>query len=325
MTNLLLIFSAIILIAFLIKQKKRNKEIFKNRFASNDRRITTPDEIISLMPKYNLGFEFLERVKNKREKHLFNGNTECVPIKKRAEAKKFYNQAKINGWLYITEGVESVVVSFKKNDFTKILKDNNLPVTGTKSELVALIVKNLGIEKLKEIGEISNFIKLTDLGKEKLNEYKAEFNKQFAIFRQEIELMFNRNEIEKACYYVVKYEESHPFCNLDKPNPYFSNSKEQLYYICSKIKNSDILERTGVPEEYHKTILTTMCMYYSFHDFNYQVKIKEIYNGFEQLLINSDIVINKDNPFFDFNSYIMGYNIVNIEERIEELSNLKKE
>ena len=70
MTNLLLIFSAIILIAFLIKQKKRNKEIIKNRFASNDRRITTPDEIISLMPKYNMGFEFLERVKNKREKHI---------------------------------------------------------------------------------------------------------------------------------------------------------------------------------------------------------------------------------------------------------------
>jgi len=48
-------------------------------------------------------------------------------------------------------------------------------------------------------------------------------------------------------------------------------------------------------------------MYYSFTDFNYEDKLEEIYNGFKDLLTNSDIVKNKDYPFVDFQSYIRGY------------------
>ncbi|MGB4016173.1 hypothetical protein, partial [Petrimonas mucosa] len=59
----------------------------------------------------------------------------------------------------------------------------------------------------------------------------------------------------------------------------------------------------------------TMCMYYCFMDFNYKEKFEEIYNGFEQLLIKSDIIKNKDFPFSDFENYIRGQKIGKFSER----------
>ncbi len=50
-------------------------------------------------------------------------------------------------------------------------------------------------------------------------------------------------------------------------------------------------------------------MYYSFTDFDYREKLEQIYNGFEEKLVKSDVVINKDYPFNDFENYIRGYEV----------------
>ena len=97
------------------------------------------------------------------------------------------------------------------------------------------------------------------------------------------------------------------------------HSSDELYNICKKIKNTDILKRIELPKSYHNKILNTMCMYYSFSDFDYKVELEKIYNGFEQLLINSNIIINKEYPFFDFNCYIKGEKIVSFKERLAEI------
>ena len=47
-----------------------------------------------------------------------------------------------------------------------------------------------------------------------------------------------------------------------------------------------------------------MCLYFSLVDFDFKEKLEEIYNGFEKLLIKSDIVKNKELPYIDFLYYI---------------------
>ena len=138
---------------------------------------------ISILPKYNIGFEYLDMVKNKREDHLFYGNSSIVPSEKRVEVLIFFEHAKNNGWVYVTQGIESVANCFTKTDFTKILKENNLPINGNKEDLAKRIAEKLGFETFNMIGEITNKIKLTDLGKEKLEEYKTEFSKQLTLFK----------------------------------------------------------------------------------------------------------------------------------------------
>lgn len=267
------------------------------------------------IPKYNMGLEYLNMVRNKREEHLFYGNTSLVPEEKRSEVLKFYEQSIKDGLIYVTEGVESIVTSFRKEDFTKILKENNLPISGNKTDLVNRIIENVSINQIKEIGEISNFIKLTDLGKTKLNEYQTEFKKQYDQFKKEIKLMFDSNKIKKACIKVNKFNESYPF---DRDGFFHYYSYKELYDLCLKIKKSDIFNIIALPKAYHDTLRTTLYMYYSFKDFNYEQKFEEIYNGFEQLLIKSDIVKNKDFPFMDFNDYIRGYRITTHLEREKE-------
>lgn len=269
---------------------------------SNNSFFTESDLTLSLLPEYDLGFEYIRLIIDLREELLFRVITERVPISKRFEAKKFYNQAKRDGWLYVTDGVESILDTFNKDCFIYILKDNNLPVNGNEDELLCRIVQNLGIQKFDEFGEIYHTIKLTDLGKTKLNEYRTLFNRQYTIFKQFVQFVFNANQVERACCYVKKFIESHPFNNSGFT---FIFSEKELYEKCSKTMKSNVLSIIGVPESYHKRILTTMCMFYSFGDFRFDIEIEEIYNGFEQLLINSDIVKNKDQPFFDFGSYLI--------------------
>jgi hypothetical protein len=269
-------------------------------------------KLISILPKYNIGFEYLYMVKNKREDHLFYGNTSLVPEEKRVEVLKFYEQAKIDGWVYITKGIESVANCFTKADFAKILKENNLPVNGNKEDLANRIAVKLGYDTFQKIGEISNWIKFTDLGKAKMDEYKTAFNTQLTLFKEEVYKMFESNETENACYNVTKFKESYPFNRSDFFTVY---TGEELYDICLRIKKSNILKKIGVPKSYNKTLQNTMCMYYCFMDFNYKEKFEEIYNGFEQLLIKSDIIKNKDFPFSDFENYIRGQKIGKFSER----------
>ena len=225
------------------------------------------------LPKYYMGMEYLDLVKNKREEHLFYGNTELVPIHKSDEATKFYEQSKEDGWLSVTEGNESVVNSFTKKDFTKILIENNLPISGNKVDLVERIVDKIGFFTFHELGEIIDTIKLTDLGKAKIKEYRADFNEQYISFRQGVQNMFDSNQIEDACYNVTRYKESYPFNISDF---FISYSGKELYDLCIRINKSDVLKRMKVPKTYHKTILNCTCMYYSLTDFNYEKKLEYI-------------------------------------------------
>ena len=177
--------------------------------------------------------------------------------------------------------------------------------------MVQRIVDNLGFDKVNELGEIIDSIKLTDLGKAKIREYRTTFNEQYILFRQEVQGFFDLNQLEDACYNVTRYKESHPF---DSTGFFISYSGKELYDLCITIKKSDVLRRIGVPKEHHEAILNTMCMYYSFTDFNYEDKLEEIYNGFKDLLTNSDIVKNKDYTFVDFQSYIRGYKVTKYSE-----------
>jgi len=295
----------IILIILVVRaQNKKKKEKTLKDDVRTDDYFAKSNATSLKLPEYNMGLEYLDLVKNKRKEHLFYGNTERVPINKRDEVKKFYEQSIKDGWLYVTEGYESVANSFTKKDFTKILEENNLPISGNKIDLVKRIVDNLGFDNFNELGEIIDSIKLTDLGKAKIREYRTTFNEQYILFRQEVQGFFDLNQLEDACYNVTRYKESHPF---DSTGFFISYSGKELYDLCITIKKSDVLRRIGVPKEHHEAILNTMCMYYSFTDFNYEDKLEEIYNGFKDLLTNSDIVKNKDYPFVDFQSYIRGY------------------
>lgn len=278
------------------KQDSQIKDLEKQR----------PPKHLVILPEYNMYFEFLELVKNKREEHLFYGNTDRVPKDKRDIIKSFYEQCMKDCWLYVTEGEESVVNSFTKNDFTKILKSNNLSAIGNKADMVKRIADNLGLEKFNEIGEIINRIKLTDLGITKLNEYKSKFSKQYDSFKQDINNLFASNKLSDACYLVTVFKESHPFNNVGA-SLFISYTGNELFDICKAIKNNDILELIGIPEVYREPILITMCMYYSFGDFDYKLKIKETCNDFEEMLIKSVLVKNKEFPYIDFQDLIRGY------------------
>lgn len=258
------------------------------------------------VPQYNMNLEYLDMVKGKRIEHMFFGSTSLVPKEKRDDIISFFDKCLKDGWVYVTKGKESIANSFTKKDFTQILKDNNLSVSGNKIDLVERIDSNLGIDKLQKIGEIVNTIKLTDLGKSKIEEYKTEFNKQKDAFDQNIYNLFLLNEVEEACIHVSLFKESYPF---NRSGFFMSYSNEELYNKCKKIRSSDIIKKIGVPEMYQGPILSIVCMYDSLGDFDYKKKIEETYTGFEDLLTRSDLVKNKDYPFMDFQNLIMGLKV----------------
>jgi hypothetical protein len=67
-------------------------------------------------------------------------------------------------------------------------------------------------------------------------------------------------------------------------------------------------------------------MVYSFGDFNYKKKIEEIYEGFSDLLIKSDLIKNKDFPFIDFEDLLRGYDfLVCLRKEKEEMIKRAKE
>lgn len=274
-----------------------NKEIK----GTDDEYFKKPKEISLKLPEGNMELEYLDLIKNREVGDLFGGNASNIPEEKRAEVKKLYAQWIIDGWLYKTEGKESALYTFTKNDFTKILKENNLPISGNKADLVDRIIDNLGFDKFYELGEIRDSVRLSDIGKSKIKEYRADFKEQYISFRQEVQNLFEANQIVDACYNVTRYNETYPF-NYDGLG--FLYCGKDLYSLCALLKESDVFEKIGIPKEHHEIMINTMCMYFSFLDFDYIEKLEEIYNGFEELLIKSEVVKNKDTPFMDFRNYI---------------------
>lgn len=274
---------------------------YKELKGTDDYYLNQPKKISLNLPDCNMELEYLDLIKNRKVGDIFSGNASIIPEEKRKEVKQLYDLWLKYDWLYKTERKESAVYSFTKNDFTKILKENNLPITGNKADLVDRIVDNLGFEKLNELGEIKDSIRLTNIGDSKIKEYRKKFKEQYILFRQEVQSLFESNQIVDACYNVTRYIETYPF-NYDGSGYLYSD--KELYSLCVILKGSNIFEKIGIPKEHHEAMLNTMCMYYSFVDFDYKKKLEEIYNGFEELLVESDIVINKDSPFTDFCNYI---------------------
>ena len=253
------------------------------------------------MPEYNMYLEFLDMAKGRTTDYLFIGNTSLVPEDKRNELQSFFEQCLNDGWIYETEGKESVSESFTKNDFVKVLKENNLSISGNKIDLVERIDSNIGLEKFYNTGQVKNKSKLTDLGKLKLKEYRSDFTEEYNLFKQSIHKLFELNKISEACNNVTAFKESYPF---DRSELFITFSGDSLFERCKIYKTTDVLKKIGIPDMYREAILNTYCMHFSFADFDYKKEIEEIYNGFTQLLIDSDLVKNKDIPFFDLEHMI---------------------
>lgn len=270
-----------------------------------------PIKYVSDYPKYDMYLEFLEMVKGKKVIHMFFGNTSLIPEHKRKDIKLFFEQCIKDGWVYVTKEKESVAESFTKNDFVKVLKMNNLPISGNKIDLVERIDSNLGLEMFYETDKVDDWIRLTDLGKAKIDEYKSDFNKKYDLFQQNIYNLFLSNKVAEACDSVWFFKESYPF---EQPGFFMTHTKESLTATCKKIRTSNILEQIGVSEKYREAILSIMCMHYSFNDFDFMKKIEELYNGFKELLIKSDLVINKEYPKVDFYNLLKGLKVFKIDE-----------
>lgn len=272
---------------------------------------SNPVKHVSDYPKYNMYLEFLDMVKGKRITQLFFGNTSLVPEHKRKDIKLFFEQCIKDGWVYVTKEKESVAESFTKNDFVKVLKKNNLPISGNKIDLVERIDSNFGLEMFYETEKVDDWIRLTDLGKAKIDKYKSDFNEKYNLFQQNIYSLFLSNKVAEACSSVLAFKESYPF---DRTDFFSSETSKSLTDTCKTIRASSVLERIGVSEKYREAILSIMCMHYSFSDFDFMKKIEELYNGFEELLIKSDLVINKEYPKVDFRNLLQGYRVFKIDE-----------
>ena len=255
--------------------------------------------------------EFLDMVKGKRIKQMFFGNTSLVPEHKRKDIKLFFDQCLKDDWVYVTKEKESIVGSFSKNDFVKILKDNNLTISGNKIDLVERIDSNLGLKMFYETGNVSDWIRLTDLGKLKLKEYRSDFNKKYLIFKQKVFFLFMSNKISESCYNVYYFKQSYPFERAVLGTPSSSSLEDELLQnidTCKMIMKSDILIKIGVPEIYRDDLLSIICTNKSL-GYSYEEELEEKYNGFEELLIKSDLIINKNYAFSDFNNLLNGFEV----------------
>ena len=220
-----------------------------------------PKKSIVEFPKYDMYLEFLDMVRGKRINEMFYGNTSLIPKNKRSELISFFDKCIKDVWVYVTKWTESIAGSFTKNDFVKVLKENNQPISGNKIDLVERIETNVGLKSFYDTGNVSDWIRLTDLGKSKLKDYKSNFDKEYNEFKQNIYDLFLSNKISDACNSVVAFSESYPF---DRPNLFSTSSFDSLYERCNTYKTSNVLETLGVPDMYHNSILSTYCMFFSF-------------------------------------------------------------
>lgn len=286
---------------FDIFRKPKKQEPPKNVALKEEApKVIHPTELLE-MPEYNMNLEFLDMVKGKRITQMFFGNTSLVPDHKRNELQLFFEQCIKDGWIYETQGNESVSESFTKKEIVEVLKNNNLTISGNKIDLVERINSNLGLKMFYETGNVSDWIKLTDLGKLKIKEYRSDFNKEYELYKESIHKLFALNKISEACNSVTVFKESYPF---DRSDFFISFSSDLLYERCKIYKTTDVLKKIGIPDIYHEAILNKYCMHFCFADFDYKKEIEELYNGFTQLLIDSDLVKNKDIPFYDLESMI---------------------
>ena len=285
-------------------------------------KIVPPKQLLE-MPEYNMYLEFLDMLKGKRIEEMFIRYANVVPKNKRNELKLYFEQCIQDGWIYETQGNESVSESFSKKDFVEILKKNNLSLTGNKIDLVERIESNIGLKKFYDTGKVINKLRLTDLGKSKLKEYKSDFDKKHDVFQQNIYDLFLSNEVTEACYNICSFKASYPFDRVSLSTSGASSSSYSFYdelysetKTCKTVRSSNVLEKIGFTEMYRDDVLSIMCMYLSFHDFDYKTKLEEKYNGFEKLLISSDLIINKDFAYMDFQFLIQGREVREIDKEI---------
>lgn len=256
------------------------------------------------LPEYDIHLEFLDMINGKRINELFLGNTSLIPIQLRPKLEMHFNQAIENGLIYITSGKESIAQSFTKKELVSILKKNHLPITGNKIDLVERIESNEGLSTLHDTGKVSDWIKLSDPGKAKVSNYKDGFSMQYDVFQQNIYNLFLLKKIPEACNNILLFQNAYPF---NKSNFFITHTDKELVEICNSVRYNNVLERMNVPKGYHDAILSIMCMYFSFGDFDCEKKIEELLEGFRGLLIKSDLIKHKDTPFIAFKDLLRGH------------------
>ncbi|MDD4721111.1 MAG: hypothetical protein PHQ88_09715 [Bacteroides sp.] len=279
--------------------------IFKKKnTAIKESDIKTGKNQTLIIPEYNKYLEFLNMVNGKRLNEMFTGNTSLIPENMRPDLLDYFEKAKKNGLVYITSGDESLAQSLSKKELVEVLKNMNLQISGNKIDLANRIESNGGLAKLQKTGKVSDWIKLTDFGKSEIKVYSLIFNKQYDDFQQNIYNLFLLNKVSFACDSITSFKNSYPF---GKSDFFMSYSGRELTDLCKTIRTSNVLEILEVPQEYQNAILSIMCMYFSFGDFNFEKKIDEIYPEFKVLLVNSELITIKDLPFIEFKDMIRGY------------------
>lgn len=243
-------------------------------------------------------------VNGKKVNEIFVGDTSLIPEKMRSDLNKFLEQSKKDGLIYVTDVNESIANSFSKKELVEILRNRDLPISGNKIELVNRIELNGGLEELHKNGKVSHCIKLTDSGKLEIKAYLTNFKKEYDEFQQYIYNLFLLKDVSSACENIDLFKDSYPF---EKSEFFMSFSGKELYDLCKTIRYNNVLEIIGIQKEYRDAILSILCMYHSFGDFNLEEKIEEIYDGFKDLLVNSEFITIKDLPFIEFNDMIRGY------------------
>ncbi len=289
--------------------KKKNKQ---NVIPSDENKVTAVQEsnaknsnskTLSL-PEHNKYLEFLNKMNGKRLNEMFIGNTSFIPDKMRPDLLNYFEKAIKNGLVYITAGNDSIAQSLSKKELIEVLKNMNLPISGNKIDLVNRIESNGGLEKLQKSGKVSDWIKITDLGKSEIKVYNLMFNKKYDNFQQNIYNLFLMGDVYSACKNISLFKSSYPF---GKSDFFISYSDKELTDLCTTVRASNVLEILEIPNQYHNAILSIMCMYFSFGDFNFEKKIEEIYPEFKDLLVNSKFITIKDLPYIEFKDMVRGY------------------
>lgn len=319
--SITLILLIAVIIYFVVKKQKKNgnkqqpnlpKERIGAVYHNPDHpfKELPPLPVYVRLPDYEMRFTYLELAGNKLVKNLFDDIGRSFPKIKIRDIKYLHEECLNSGWLYETKGNESAINSFTKKDLTKILEENNLPVNGNKPDLVERIVSNLGFDKFQEIGEVNDKVKLTDLGKAKLEEYYSKINNQSESLQNIVYDLFINKKVAEACLIYIYYRGSNPYY---RNNDYEYDIDLQHYNYkfleCSKIRNNEIIKKFEIPEKHHDDILSTMCMFWTFRDFDYEVRFIEIFDGIKEALIKSDLIINKEKPFSDMYYLLLGSDI----------------
>lgn len=154
-----------------------------------------------LFPKFNYELEFLDAVNNSPINKLFGYNSYWEP-----RFSELLGELKPILEKFLTEGmieISSKEEVLKIPELKKILKENNLPQTGTKEILAKRVFEE--VKNKSYASHLIPFYKVTQKGNEDIKNYRDEFLKQSLSFLQnqaELLLKGNISDFESNHFYV---------------------------------------------------------------------------------------------------------------------------